>query len=123
MKDGFYVGVRDPVEVRKSILETSKAVIHDLQSYERLLETRGKKREALSRLKKKVDEINALLEQLRKVLPEVRVESEKPAAMPKLRTAPVKHRIQIVARPKPKTEIEKLNDELKDIESKLGSLG
>lgn len=118
-EEGFYVGIEDPVEVRRNLLESSKEIIHDLQRYEKLKMIKGQKKEAMDKLKKKIAEINVLIAKLKSIVPESKIE----------KIAPLQERVPQTTKkvtkeqPRRKTEIEKLNDELRRVEEKLKKLG
>lgn len=132
----FYVGIRDPIEIRRSLLESSKDVVHSLQRFERFKEVRKDKQDSLQELAKVMFQVKKLAAQLKKALPEtdLRVElgkeqqklkMKKEAAktpakqeMPKIKKEELKERIS----PKEMNELEKLEAELSAIEGKLSEL-
>ncbi len=116
--EGFYVGIEDPVELRRNILESSKDIIHNLQRYERLLSIREQKKQAIDRLNKKLAEIRSAVTELKSQFPEIKPEPAEKTLVKKPVT-----RAKIVKKIKKKTELEKLNEELKEVEEKLGRLG
>ena len=105
----FYKGIKDPEELRRSLLECSKDTIHSLQigvDYENL---RNRKETAIIKLKRDLDEINQLYEELNVALPEEEIEEKK-----------------IINKRKTKRErydIKDLNEELSEIEEKMFKLG
>ena len=105
----FYKGIKDPEELRRSLLECSKDAIHSLQSgvdYEHL---RGRKVTAILKLKRDLDEINQLYEELNAALPEDETQEK-----------------TIIKKRKSKREgydIKDLNEELSEIEEKMSKLG
>jgi hypothetical protein len=128
----FFVGIKDPIGLRRSVLEASKDVVQSLQRFEKFTVARRKKRESVEQLKETVKETVRLIAKLRKNLPKgglrmAPVHKPKPVPKPK----PVKHKkahkaavpsIKKQLKPKDLGELEKLESELGDIESKLGSL-
>lgn len=137
-KDVFYVGVQDPVEIRRNVLECSKDMVQFMQRYENLKNIRNDKEEAIHHLKEDVRELKSLVNKLRKVLPKskLRIKSheEKKEEKPKPKKKKGKKKKakketkkeapkeETTPPPKPKTEIERLESELADIEEKLGKL-
>jgi hypothetical protein len=104
----FYKGIKDPNELRRSLLECSKDVIKSLQSgidYESL---RKRKESRIIKLKREVSEINQLYVQLNSILPEEEME-EKSTKKPK--------------RKRENYDIRDLSEELSEIESKMSKLG
>lgn len=143
----FFVGVQDPLEVRRNLLEVSKDMVQFLQQYEKLKTVREQKNEAIKRLKEDIRELKSLVNKLRLVLPKTKLrvklheehkEPPKPVAKKvtvkkvhkkAAKKSKAKHAIaketQATLAPvkrQPATEIEKLESELADIENKLGKL-
>jgi hypothetical protein len=113
--DQYFVQIRDPVDVRRSILGSSKQIIHVLQRYERIKALRVKKLEKISLLRALNKEINLLMAKLKKEFPvaEMRVrlgKEEKKATKGK----------PVVTRG---DDLRKLESDLRMIEEKIGSLG
>ncbi len=131
----FYVGLKQPVELRRNVLESSKDAIQLMQRYEKLRELRKSKEDGMLKLKDDIDNIRKAVRKLKSVLPkagirakaleglgkkeevqpEVKVEEEKP------KKARVKKE-KIEAPKRELSEIEKLEMELGKIEQKLGKL-
>jgi len=108
----FYIQISDSAAVRKALLENSKQVIQLLKRFEQFKLIRAKKMEELLKLRKTNKEVDVLLTKMKKLLPNanmrVKLSREKKAPVP--------------AAPVPKGELEKLESELRDIESKIGGL-
>ncbi|MFC1801094.1 hypothetical protein ACFLZB_01410 [Nanoarchaeota archaeon] len=138
-EDVFYVGVRDPVEIRRNVLECSKEMVQFLQRYESLKAARDEKTQSIHRLREDVKEIKSLMSKLKKALPKTKLRiklHEEPKPVSKKQKTKKKRQakkreahkeiqkelIKTVAPPKTMTEIEKLESELADIEGKLGHL-
>ena len=105
----FYKGIKDPEELRRSLLECSKDAIHSLQSGADYKNLRSRKATAVIRLKKELDEINQLYEELNVALPEDETKEK-----------------SIIKKRKPKRggyDIKDLNEELSEIEEKMSKLG
>ena len=144
----FYAGIQDPIEIRKSLLESSKEMLQMLQRHEKFKEVRREKHDNIVLLKSDIKEIQKLFVKLKTSLPlthlriMLKQERERNA---KIKAQKVKNQAKkdkkkgkkaIVAKVKavkdevvksPMTkrelsELEKLESELSEIESKLGSL-
>jgi len=111
----LFVGIKDPSEVRKAILESSRGIIVSLERYEKFKSTRTKRIAEITRLKGTLKEINKLI---------LRLKSE----LPKIKLPEPKKKVKLVKKPKaeprlaPKkefTELEKLESELDEINKKL----
>lgn len=80
----YYVKIDDPKAFRREVLESSRKTIGCLQSLRDVLYIRKRKREYLLLLQKQVKEIDLLLAQLEKSLPEKQLREE---ALEELRQA------------------------------------
>lgn len=111
-EDIFYVGIKNPLELRKNLLENSKNIIKNLQRHEHFKAIREEKIEQIMKLKSVMNDIKKLNIRLKAELPktELRAKREKPA--------PSKKTTSLRKTPK-KSEIERLEKELDFIESKL----
>ncbi len=69
VQDVFYVGINEPSELRKEILESSKVVIEDLKKYEKVRLLRESKNKEVARLKKIIKEIDNSFNKLKLLLP------------------------------------------------------
>jgi hypothetical protein len=127
-EEPLFVGVRGPLEIRRNLLEASRGVVESLKRYETLKVTREKKMVAVTNLKKDIKDISKLVFKLRASLPTVTVKSPpiaKEKAITVVKKEPVVKKFVKKVAPvvkKPKTELDKLEDELSDIESKLNSI-
>lgn len=104
----FYKGIKDPKELRRSLLECSKDVIRSLQNSGDYITLRKRKETAIIKLKRDIDEIYQLSGQLNSILPIEQVEDQKQKKT-KRRMADY--------------EIKDLSKELSEIESKMSKLG
>lgn len=138
----FYVGIQDPVEIRKTVLESSKEIIQYLQRYERFREVRSEKSMQMKKLREEMAEIHSLVKKLKTALPKTKLrtrlhkheeEIAKIAAVKESKESAVKKSPQkkqeTVKEPaadkaeKPKqTELDKLEEELSQIEGRLTNL-
>ncbi|MFC1723142.1 hypothetical protein ACFL0V_03305 [Nanoarchaeota archaeon] len=107
MTDEYFVQVKDPEEVRRMLLGSSKQIVQVLQRYETLKDIRVQKLEKLSLLRKLNKEIHLLLVKLKKEMPKADIR--------------IKPKIQ-----KESTvtgnEVAELEAELKRIEEKIGMI-
>ncbi len=110
----FFVGIRDPIEIRKELLTSSKNLIDSLRRYEAYKTVKEEKIRHIVELKKVFDELLVLNKKVRGNLPKIPIKApavarETPEKMPK-------------AKPMAKTKIDVLEQELAKIEERLGSL-
>ena len=116
-EDIFYVGIRDPLELRKELLKSSKHTVQILKRYYTLRDIRREKAELIIELRKIMGELDFLNKKLAKVLPKTGLR----AATTKTKASKPSAKTTRAARPG--TELDKLEAELSKIESKIKSLG
>jgi hypothetical protein len=68
-ENDYFVQIRDPVDIRRSILGSSKQIIQILQRYERIKALRVKKLEKISQLRMLNKEVNLMVAKLKKEFP------------------------------------------------------
>jgi len=133
-QDILYVGVQNPIEVRRTILEATKDVVEMLQKYERFRAVKQEKINTVNVLQEQIKEITKLINKLKADLPKVdirirlnkeeeMVEKERKAV--KEEAKPKKKVVKKEAAPKKMkelSELEKLEAELSAIEGKLGKV-
>lgn len=109
----FYVGIHDPVELRKELLMSSKNLIDSLKRYERYKNIKEEKLSYIMELKRVFDELLVVNKKLRGKMPKT-VGTPPPAK--KKATGKPKH-VKIK-----RSNIDLLEDELAKIEERLESL-
>ncbi len=129
-KDVFFVGVKEPLEIRRNILEASREMVLLLQMYEKFKTVRDEKRQATEKLRSLIREIALLASRLKRHLPRTDLrampleEAKKKEAKHVARVPAAEEEIKKEEKllPKEITEIEKLEAELASIEQKLNTL-
>lgn len=116
----LFVGVMNGGELRRSMLECSKDILESLKEHEKFKNIKGEKVKLISQLKNDVKGIAKLINSLKNSLPNVRDAGIKRPETKKATAEKLKK--ESIEKPREKTELEKLEDELRDIENKLGSL-
>ena len=111
--DIFYVGIKEPIEVRRLLLECSKQILQSLQDYENLSEIREEKIKKMIQLRNIIKEIYSLNSELNRALPKAQLRASQ-EEKPELEKTPIVDR---------KKELDSFEEELKKIEEKLNSLG
>ncbi|MBC8501051.1 MAG: hypothetical protein H8D38_04785 [DPANN group archaeon] len=120
MSQQFFRRIENPNNLRREVLESSKEIIQNLKSYQKILDIREKKTEKIKELKVQIKEINLFLDKLRDDFPAELVskfegehkKKEKPSGKKKAKE-------KKIAEP---SELTKLENKLSDIENKLKSL-
>lgn len=122
----LFMGIKDPAELRRAVVESSNGIVESLERYERFNSIRARKIAEITRLKSTIREISKLIHRLRSELPKTELpqikKEKKPKAVKKPRAV-----IQPKARSKPvptkeHTELEKLESELDEIDKKLSGI-
>lgn len=118
MEDGlFFVGIRDPIELRKELLTSSKNLIDSLKRYEAFKDVKEEKLQHVMELKHVFDELLVLNKKLRNKMPHIPIKAA-PPILRETREMPVKGRSIKLS----KGKIDVLEEELAKIEERLGSL-
>ena len=136
----IFIGLGDPVELRRNILEPTREVIQFLQSYEEFKKVKDEKTHTVNLLKEDLKEIKLTINRLRRLLPRSKIKAEKtsgrikkemgveiPEPKPKPEPKPEpKSEPKTESEPEPlppaHPELDALERELGEIEKKLGSL-
>ena len=116
----FYVGIRDPVELRKELLTSSKELIDALRRYEQYKDIKEQKLQFTIELKRVFDELLVLNKKLRGKLPRVPIKT--PTVTRAEETQTTKKTSSKSTIKYTKSKIDVLEDELAKIEERLGSL-
>jgi len=121
---GFYVGISNPIDVRRNILETSKEIIQVLKRYESFHHIKEEKRAEMNKFRSMVNEITQLMLRLKTSLPPVRIEDlprREAAETARKSMAPVTEKRVKAAQESasPSSELDRLEQELGKIEDKL----
>lgn len=118
----FFVGIRDPIEIRKELLTSSKNLIDSLRRYEAYKDLKNEKQQHIMQLKRVFDELLVLNKKLRGKLPRI------PLKTPTVERDDIRQ-TKLVPKQQPKStikytksKIDVLEDELSKIEERLGSL-
>ncbi len=116
----LFVGIANNGDLRRSILECSKDILESLKEYEKFKSVKEEKQKLIQKFREDVKAISRLINRLKTHLPKVKdVGIKKPE---KKVVEEEKPKLIKVEKPKEKTEIEKLEAELNDIEGKLNGL-
>jgi hypothetical protein len=111
-KEPFFVGIKDTVYVRRSVLLSSKNLIDCLKKYEGLVDLRLRKQNYVVEFKRVVDELLVLNRKLRSHLPNMHLREKE---------------VHVRTKPKPslsshKSHLDMLEAELSRVEAKLDHL-
>ena len=123
----FFVRVKDPVEVRRNILETLKEIVEVLHRFEKFRQLRHEKIEKINHLRVLLRQSNRMLGELRSKLPQTNLRASPQRESPAHKARHKKKKGAKASEGKAPqkrelTEVEKLEAELSAIESKLKSL-
>jgi hypothetical protein len=119
-KEYFYVGIREPNEIRKGLLSCSKRTIAVLRKFEEFRSLRQEKVEAIIELKRVVRELALLTSKLKVLLPQTKLRAmgaDKKKELEDTTRKITEHRRK--AKQKEKSELEMLEKELSEIEARV----
>lgn len=106
----YFVQIKDPLDIRRDILGSSRQIIHILQRYERIKDLRIKKVEKIGELKSVTKDIHLLVSKLKTVLPAYKVRLD------------LERENQPRKRGMTGNELKNLEEELRKIEERIGNL-
>jgi hypothetical protein len=112
----FFVGIRDPIEIRKELLTSSKNLIDSLRKFEQYKDLKQEKQEHILELKRVFDELMVLNKKLRNHLP--RTPLKAPPTITKTEKTMTKGKPAKFVQSK----VDVLEQELAKIEERLGGL-
>lgn len=125
-EESIYVGIENPIELRRALLESTKGMIRILQADKTLREKRREKLQLIGEYKNTIKEITDQITQLKSHLPKIKMgalpKKIKPANPKAGAPAEIAKPFNKIQPPAPISETAKLANELKDIEAKLGKL-
>ncbi|MBW2998621.1 hypothetical protein KY321_03710 [Candidatus Woesearchaeota archaeon] len=107
-----YVGIRNPVEIRRSILETSKDVISNLKTFEELREIRIEKFSLIEEYNSELEDLKKLIAKLKRIFPKNKISVDNKPKEVKKKVVKQK----VIPEPKDLSDFE---DELDSLEEKL----
>jgi len=111
MAENYFVGIYDPVDVRRNLLESSKEAVESLQSFTKLEDIRKKKIRHVREMKIIMEELDLLVGKLREKLPK----------------SHLRNTLDISDKPKQgavkfTSELERLESQLNELESELSAI-
>jgi hypothetical protein len=112
----FFVGIRDPIELRKELLTSSKNLIDSLRRYEAYKGIKEEKLRHIMELKRVFDELLVMNKKLRNKMPHIPVKAA-PTLARETREPPKGKTMKMS-----KSKIDVLEEELAKIEERLGGL-
>ena len=117
-KKCFYVGVKEPISLRRELLESSKEIIQGLRGYEELKLVREERHKKILEFKEKINEVLSLVSWLKEQLPKQELKEQLSIKGRKRETQK-----EMIKRSEIKTDdLLRLENELSDIESRLGRM-
>jgi len=128
-KEEFFVSIHAPTSIRVSLLESRKLALHSMKIFQALKQIRTQKITEQNKLRKQLKQIYSTINKLKSSIPYVKLPPEKPEPVkkeePVIKEEPVKEAPppkpieQEPEKPKPLTEVDRIEAELADIEDKL----
>ena len=121
--DVYFVGLEEPDELRRYLLESARDVVDILKRAERFKSARSEKAKEIEKLKADMNEISKLIGKLRAELPKTKIRVKLHAhekVIKEIKSGEKKPEKAI--KKKEMTELDKLESELNAIEGKLKSI-
>jgi len=119
----YYIGIKEPVEVRRELLLSSRGIIKTLKRYETFKQIREERLNNVYELKRVMEELALLNRKLKRKLPASKIRNIEFAQDKKAeQKEPAPVRIKEYAQQE-KTRLELLESELDKIEERLHELG
>ena len=121
----LYVGIEDPIILRRHLLEATRDILQYLKRYEEFKKVREKKLEIISEIRAVSNEIGKLIWRVKRLLPKtgVRLSKKKIKLEETKLLEETKPRVRKAKIPKPElSTMEKIEKELSAIEEKLARL-
>jgi hypothetical protein len=73
MPEDYFVGIYDPIDVRRNVLESSKEIVKSIQVFERVESIREEKLKTVREMKKIMAELELLVVKLSERLPKAKL--------------------------------------------------
>ena len=140
-EEPLYMGVPDPLDLRKDILNSSRMLLSSLKRYEGYTETTKEKERYVAELAKKIKELNILTKRMKQMMPKAKLKPgmiklpPKPIAPKTRETTPTGNWQKPMQKPqekqkeaplpsiiREKSRLAQLEDELAQVEQKLKNL-
>jgi len=122
-QETFYVGIREPTTFRKDLLGCSKGILTSLKRFESFKDLRNEKIKHVLDLKRVVKEINIIVSKLKSSLPKTSLRNLPVEKKEIIEEATKKiNKVSRTKVKKPQDDLDKLESEIGDIESKLEEL-
>jgi len=116
MKQTFFVGIKDPVRVRRDLLTSSKGILDSLKKYDDFASARDEKQKYIVDLKRVIDELIVLDKKVRGHLPAT------PLKISGLEKPKMKKGKKEEVIPMARSKLDLLEQELSKVESRLKAL-
>jgi hypothetical protein len=122
-KDEFFVAIGNPAGVRKGLLESRKTILQSMRVFHALKEVRKKKTEQKNLLRKQLRQVSGIISKIKSSMPHVSVPLDALTEKAEGVSKDIKKDQKVpVVKPDVKREVDRIEDELKEIESKLTHL-
>lgn len=119
----FFVGVDCSADLRRNLLESVKSCIENLQTYEKLKEIRDEKIKCTAKLRGVLRDISGLANDMKDELPKTGLKARpRPKEIKQEVKEAEKAERKAIVKPQRVSELDKLDRELRAIESKLNAL-
>lgn len=121
-KEEFFVALNNPSLINLSLLETRKSILESMKLFRDIKEVRRQKIEGKNKLRTQIRQISSLLGKIRSCLPHVNISSEVKEAIKEQPQQKPAAQVREEPKPKPPTELDRIEAELAEVEQKLSHL-
>ncbi len=119
-KETYYVSLRNGIEIRQSILDSTKEFVQVIKMYENYIKLKGEITHKVEKLQKDIKKIRNLNSKLKRILPETNIRIH--AFKKKKKVQKKEKKTKKTKTKKPNSEIDQIEQELNMIESKLSKI-
>ena len=121
-KEQFFVGIHETRDLRRNILESSREMVHTLQSYEKVQEIREEKLRRIKQFKTVIEELKLLISKLNEAMPKVQVRQPEPTRISSSKKRYREKRVTPKRKEKEELDLKRLEEELSSIEGRLSQI-
>jgi hypothetical protein len=114
MEDDYFIGIYDPLDVRRNILESSRHIIKSLECHDTIEKIRHEKVKSLKEMRKVMSELELLSTKLKQRMPKTNIRKIDPE-----RREDGENFEHIHTKTKFSQELKKLEEQLRGIEKEL----
>jgi len=122
-KEDFFVSISDPPSIRLPLLESTREILESMKVFQNIKHLRARKREEKTKLRRQLKQISQTVKNLKHSMPHIKEIQTKNTKKVILEIKP-EEEVEIAKKQAPRrTEIDRIEEGLKEIQAKLSRLG